>query len=924
MPPVFHGMYSPTVVITKSQLLKLAFDAKYRDDFVEWLNDRVQEDSQQKARDLSIEIQYDLKFEDKRYSELYQKDIIRFVKIPRLMWLLSKKKSKSINLTIPVEWEKETTTYDGLEDLFLHSSRPEYALVIKDIFEWSQGMRISDSRYLRRVSGLPTVLNSLINETKTLIDRNQASIQESSTATLPGHIIDAQKYLDELLSIRLDIVDMQTVSLSDEDFKTQFSQYVLTVVAAVKKDLIDHATMIDEYASKQNALEKEAVEIRGIIKDFVASLSTGDDGPGTLEAVSAIDKARKKIHQTMSAASAEETENSLNNTLMTAHQFDVYKRLEMLPTLEASDPDTYDFSALQIYLLTTLYILGDCLEKAHDRFKDFALAREYVMKRIGNAKAVSIQRKKEEDSASKDEYPFEPRIKNCIRSIKAREDSLRNKDFAWSTSAYNKTLVDARQTPDAVTAISAMYGLDRPGTAEFQQAKALNKDASAGVDRFNALMNIVSDYLIRQISRFFYVIDTNTNQKFLIDFVLYENGVRTRDIYGSAKNAIDKNYLRYIKAQYETISQRHRTESYRMQIFKIIYQSYFLPFHYWEIKDDKGKVMRILFRKDLHRLKPRAETIFMGVTTTGKSFQNDDAVVNLFDQDPDIELLKKNYGSIDDNHRDILTAAVKACVVTFMHMNDHLCRMVDLDDSGDTARFLGLTVHEGIIVPMFKVWSVQAYISSMPLSNIKTACMTGVIPDWYSDELAYMFLQTVFTDNEYCKYKGTLEKAWTRVKTVFTGGAEAASMVTDNLSEYKRRIHDDFMTYIETFCESTYVNDLFSVRRLNVKDLLETIKPFMQHLMIRSKLTYEDKRLICKKLLGIMSLREAVRAKTDVDDYLQNIVVYLAKANQPLHMRDFEPILANVARMYDLPSELLESMIANKTGNKCVYLHGLN
>lgn len=931
MPPLFSGKYSPRVVITKSQLLKLAFDAKYRDAFIEWLSDRIQEDSRQKSREMSIDIQYDLKILDKKYSELHQRDIIQFVKVPRLMWLLSRKKCKLLNMTIPADWDKDVSTYDGLEDLFLHSSKPEYALVIKDIFEWCQGMRASGSAYFRRVNGLPTVLNSLINETKSLIDRNQASALKEATSTMPGHMIDAQKYLDELLSIRLDIVDMQTTSLSDEDFQKQFSQYVLTVIAAVKKDLIDHATMIDEYAKKQSALEKEAIEIRNIINDFVTSLNSGDDSQGTLDALTAMDKARKKIHQTMSTASAAETEDGLNNTLMTAHQFDVYKRLEMLPILKQSDPDTFDFSALQIYLLTTLYVLGDCLERANSRFKDFALAREYVTKKNDAAKADSKQKKKEEESAGKDEYPFEPRIKNIIKSIKAKEKSLKQKDLIWSSSAYNKTLVDAKQTPDAVTAIGAMYGLDQSGTTELQQAKAMREDVDAGVDRYNALLNVVGDYLIRQISRFFYVIDSNTNRKFFIDFVLYENGIRTRDVYGSAKNAIDKNYMRYIKAQYETISQTHRTESYRMQIFKVIYQSYFLPFHYWEFKNDRNEVVRVLFREKQHRLKPRADTIFTGISSAGYSFNNKDAVAGLFDADKDIRLLKQNYGKIDDNHRDVVTDAVKACVITFKHMNDHLVRLVDLDESGEAATSFGLTVRDGIVVPMFKVWSVKAYVDNMPLQHIRTTCSQGVLPGWYTDELAFMFLETVFTDDEFSEYKGTLEKAWTRVKTVFTGGGTATNITNDRLHVYKRRIHDSFIGHIDTFCKSTDANDLFSVKRLNLRTLLEPIRISLEHVIIRSKLTYDKRQLICKKLLGNVGLKQGARSVTEVDEFLQRIVIKLAKANKPdenLPAADrkramkkmLAHILPNIAMMYDLPSELLDSMIANMSSSNCVYL----
>lgn len=226
---------------------------------------------------------------------------------------------------------------------------------------------------------------------------------------------------------------------------------------------------------------------------------------------------------------------------------------------------------------------------------------------------------------------------------------------------------------------------------------------------------------------------------------------------------------------------------------------------------------------------------------------------------------------------------------------------------------------------MFVVWSLSDYVNGIPFDKIKTECTPGVFPAWYSDELAFMFLSRVFTDDAYCKYKGTLQKAWKNIRNMFRGGG-VSSPVSVAL-QYKRRLLSDTLMYIGNFSQSVEARDGFMMdARFKVPDLIETLPTYLEHVIIRSKMEYDDKRWISQRILG-HPLNSSTSLSQSVDRYAKNLIRTILRRNLPpsvdaKFIKKFtKTVVPNVARMYDLPEELLNSLISNQ--GSCPYLRGL-
>ena len=981
--PRFDSSLSPVIIITKSQLLKLAFDPHYKSIFLDWIHDQTQLASDKISSDLHLDkIHLDLHVSKPEYADDHSRTLMKSIRLPKLLFLLSCKYCLENKISLPDSLKVSVPPYDGLRDLFFHSSNSTYVKVIDEIIVWLHGMLRSDSYYDKRLPGLLTVIDDLINHTTKILSTQQnellpniqnptPNLINSSTPTptvvqivasdlkQSDHLSQGRSFLEELKKSRFENINTKNISFTDIDFSKNFEIYFTATTEAIKTDLMDHVNMIDGFTEKQDRVEEQANQMFSLVEKLSQTVRYDIRKPiSILSAVSALDQAFRTFHQVLSSLAASETLSALNNSLLNTHQFQVFKTIQMLPgisdDISKSLLNVDEFNKVRMDLMISLYKLGNALEGARDDFKNMAWAREYVADLISNKQTMIKNNKKLEASAAPLEYPFEPRIKQVIDRIRGREKSLKNKQqlhLEWSKKSFadapaSKALTDNNQ----VTAISSLFGLDEKDINQLQAAESLNKKNAANINRSNALLTLSCDQLLRKVSTLFYVTNSYDNQSYFIDFQLYDQDIplANRSISSlPVKNSIDRNYLRYIKAQYDTVSQSRRTESVKLATFKVIYQTYYLPFEFFDIDADT----RIFIRKDLHRLKPNADKLF---AADSRSFRDDKTTslmsraYQIVSADSDIVDLRRYYVDLDTDFKDILLQVIGVCQAIFMHNISFWSSLLLIDQNISSLVPSNLWRHS---FTMFQFINVHTFIESYPLQAISDVC-DSVFPGWWTRDLRYNHIRNVMTDDKFCKYKGTLEKFKDDVTRLFTGGdyregdsvsplpvcvgqRGGATISPLRLSEntIKRSIVHKGLGIIELALKSSLGNVLSNNLALNDARLLEKVVLYLRHMIEKEAMSYDEIKTIVRNILGTPHRRKGsgilvepyVRhiASKLFDDYWQSLpppFTYEKAKKFAEAKKTFAPVLINIAKSYNPPSTLLDGVLQTISPPNSLYI----
>ena len=980
--PKFSSKFSPMILVTKSQLFKLAFESGYKDAFIEWLHHQIEQISNDLPLTQNVSENskghLTLHVTNPKYGEDQLKSLMRFVRIPKLIYLLSPKFCSEHKIAIPDSLKIDVSPYNGLKDLFQHSSDDKYVTVIDDVLNWLYGILKSDSAYEKRIHGMITVLDDIINNTARLLsnqstqvavppktDQSQSGsidlkspilitpvanlntqvvISSTSDPNATDHLSQGRNFLDHLKTIRLENINTQRESITDINFAQNFRKYFLITLDAIKTDLIDHVQMIGVFAEKQEQIDTQANHIYSVItllsSAFRHDATSLDE---VLQALANMDTAMRTIHEVMSSVAAFEADSGMNNTLINAHQFQVYKALQMLmisinPDDQSIITDEKAFADLQYQVLTTLYQLGSILERTQLKFKHMVFAREYVADLIANKDTRQKETEKLEASADKLEYPFEPRIKKLIDQIKGKEKSLKNKQdlhLEWKKTSFAEHGTKALTNNTEMTALSALIGLDKHDINQIQQAESFRRKDSQRVDRSNSLLTVAADYLLRELSKYFYVINDTDNQSYFIDFQLYEQNKFYQPQSLEVKSTIDRNYLRYMKAQYDTIAQTRRTETVKLLVFKIIYQTYYLPFEYFDLDTQN----RIYIRKDLHRLKPKGDKLHGAALDIDKRFYqsfksfNDYATQTLL-TDADIQDVIRIYGKLDVEVHQILLESISACQATFMHNVSFWTSLLSIDQTGASTSILIPNDLWRTNMRMFRFISAKDLTTSYPLQEICEVCHE-IFPKWWTSELQYNFIFKVMTDDKFCQYKKTLEKLKDNIVKLFSGGALIGQPNKNGQYfsyEYKRRIVSAGLNIINIALKGSLGTTLSNNPSLNTSNLIEHVVRYLNHMIVKDSLDYDKKVMIVRTLLG-----DSSNLPKSISPYVQYLVqklfndaVQITFATQvPQEKMEriitrmkskFAPVLKNISRTYDLPEERLNGLIENARPQKCIFL----
>lgn len=948
---------APVITVTKSQLLKLAFDHdnKYRDQFVEWLREKISdfnvtpslgEPSSSSTKPTLFELALDpsknnraIKIIRLRIQQLIMimDPVLCIKQLHPLLWkemsidnkwksdlggakdklpshLGFMVKENFHHLPKAAQNGDDTPFKLSLKELFRNSSQSSYLSTIEDVLRWL--LEINSDIYSRdnRVRALPIVLDKLIYRTERMINQsrppknaNDPAAPESRLTTEENeqwakeHFAPAEDLLDSMKKCKMQIVNLYKEDFNSDDMSESFRYFLFSLINSLK-DQLSRESIKSEL---QEAIRDMSTDIKEMINALDDSfIGANPRDKSTIDAAyNAFEMARDKFQKIVSNATS--IDRYLESSLINIHIFEFTKILKSFPSFERIKNKSHE--EIRNSIMIIIYQLGILVENLKRQYDNIDLAKQYITEQKGKYKNDARPSGSEAKTLY---YTFQPKVKKMIDRIITKE-----RNISQRTSGLDNLLPDSTFQKMDMSVNIAAQGIDAESLDVLNTFNKEQFDASPRSPSrlHNAFLAVLCQYFIRQLSRYFVIVDQNTYQRLPIDFRLYENDLEIQPKYtDKSEFKFDKILMMTLKLQYTDMIKDRRDQNIKLYLFKIIYQKYFLPFHYLTVTRTDGQVQKydyVMFPKYVFRVKDIDSRIVYLMTGSSLTDIVDDKSLSLENfnfllEDPDVVAMKKFFKFSGNDYNSLLPPILRCCIAVFQQTNSALSAWSNIDTSD------ALT---GKIVP--NVPRLQRPTQCFDINSFELACdrfpvdatrklMDQVAPYWYTDYMTSNFLLEVLTDETYLRRRGTLEKFYDNVKNIISGGADPEASATQD-ADYSIKVVTYFLSLIDTFL-TTPGADILYEQKLNGNDerLIEKIIPHLKHLVAQSKMDPVDFSLLSKQIQGLHTSPKPILAESYTNDIINKYAKIIRDntADKNERATDFGVALKKLGTIYGIPN----------------------
>ena len=756
----FDVNMSPEVAVSKAQLLSLAMNPDYPEQFVRWLNNKLKDDLSGTKMELVFNNEYRLET-----IKALQK-----IQIPKLLKLIgstpnvtSTESSTVKKLYQQSKFRNLVTVPEGSKEL---TSLEQTVERIREIQNELQYGAIETTRYLE----LLDIVEKLLQQFRQLDDmdvEHTTRLKQIQKTTLDATLIrnadgrEARWLVQEGLgAIRDWLLSHNNDVLEFDAFHGVYRQRYL----ASWRSVVEQLTMPHPNDKEPTTATRELVTK---LQNLVANLNVDTE-------VALVDKLVlfSILQQTRGLLSQlrEQTPLLMTEYFIDAHRFAVIKIADFASQL-ASTALSQDLKDIKVAISQTLDLIALLCEHAYRRKRLFVIAANTIHK--GEVKGKNFHLLSPDDRNK--------HVTDLIKQIKRRESLLAIQKQSLLESPIVENQAQHNVTP-SMDAVKALFGLTADDLAP--PPDTIDHGAEYGGQ---ALETIVSDVMLRYISRFFVV--SVQDRLFYIDFTLEADefsdlvsGLTSLKIDPSETKLLtdgfrqqEDNRLRFLRGlenHYKMLAKRRQADTVKLDLTKFIYQKFLLPFEQasvsagqlkpfrqgsMKMSDDAACIICLLPDHEnsyvdctpyLQRLAKPTDQVISKVTQTESSkaqdvaktlnpkrnlYQDIQNAVNIILQNKDYAAFMENFPDIDVQPRLLILQCMQSAVQFFRLIQQTLLLIFSENSSRK--------VQAGTLVEMDRLRQTVHFS----------------LPGWYNDDLANQYVYDVLFDEKFVRRKGPAE-----------------------------------------------------------------------------------------------------------------------------------------------------------------------